>query len=310
MSLSKINRPGILGIDAGGTFTDLAFLDGDDYTMLAKAKTPTMHHDLAGTVENGLLMILEQVEPSCIRSFNLATTLATNAIVEDRLHPSALLLIGYENETVSSAPEDALSRARHVISVQGGHDNRGNELAPLDENSLRVKLSALPSDIESLAISGFFSVRNAAHELRAAEIAGELRPDLYISYGHDLSTDLNAVKRATTTLLNAGLIPVIMDLLDSVEKVCRRNDINVPVTVVRGDGSIVGSDWARMHPVEMILSGPAASACGGHFLASGRDTGRSSWVVDIGGTTTDIINLGPDGKPVVLREGEIGRAHV
>lgn len=309
MSLSKINRPGILGIDAGGTFTDLAFLDGDDYTVLAKAKTPTMHYDLAGTVENGLLMILEQVEPSCIRSFNLATTLATNAIVEDRLHPSALLLIGYENETVSSAPEDALSRARHVISVQGGHDNRGNELAPLDENSLRVKLSALPSDIESLAISGFFSVRNAAHELRAAEIAGELRPDLYISYGHDLSTDLNAVKRATTTLLNAGLIPVIMDLLDSVEKVCRRNDINVPVTVVRGDGSIVGSDWARMHPVEMILSGPAASACGGHFLASGRDTGRSSWVVDIGGTTTDIINLGSDGKPVVLREGATVAGH-
>lgn len=59
MSLSKINRPGILVIDAGGTFTDPAFLDGDDYSVLAKAKTPTMHHDLAGTVDNGLLMILE-----------------------------------------------------------------------------------------------------------------------------------------------------------------------------------------------------------------------------------------------------------
>lgn len=309
MSTSKIKQSGILGIDAGGTFTDLAFLDGENYKVLAKAKTPTLHNDLIKTVENGLDMILELVEPSSICSFNLATTLATNAIVEDRLYPAALLLIGYEKEIEISAASNGTFDTPYIISISGGHDNRGNELAPLDEKELRIKISELPKSIKSIAISGFFSVRNALHELKAAEIIRELRPEIYISYGHDLSTDLNAIKRATTALLNAGLIPVIMELLDSVEKVCLKNNINVPITVVRGDGSIVGAEWAKLHPVEMILSGPAASACGGCFLAKNKNSDRRSWVVDIGGTTTDIINLDNNGKPATLKEGATVAGH-
>lgn len=309
MDLLKKTVPGILGIDAGGTFTDLAFLDGEHDTVLAKAKTATIHGDLVSTIKNGLDMILEQIDSSCIRSFNLATTLATNAIVEHRLHPAALVLIGYEKELLEKAALDQAFDTPYVIAISGGHDNRGDELAPLDEGALKKEIGKLPQSIKGIAVSGFFSIRNTAHELRATEIIKEIRPDVFLSYGHDLSTGLNAIKRATTTLLNAGLIPIVMELLSSVEKVCAERQIHVPITVVRGDGTVVGSEWAKLHPVEMILSGPAASACGGCFLAKARKENRSSWVVDIGGTTTDIIRLDPEGMPVLLDEGAAVAGH-
>lgn len=301
--MNKQKTPGILGIDAGGTFTDLAFLDGTDYSILTKAKTPTLHDDLVSTIKNGLEMILEQIDASRIRSFNLATTLATNAIVEHKLRPAALVLIGYERPLLEQAVSDQAFDTPYVISISGGHDNRGEELAPLDEEQLRREIKSLPKEIKGIAVSGFFSIRNTSHELRATELIRELRPDMSISYGHDLSPGLNSIKRATTTLLNAGLIPIVMELLSSVEKVCREKQIHVPITVVRGDGTVVGAKWAKLHPVEMILSGPAASACGGCFLAEAKKEKRPSWVVDIGGTTTDIIHLDANGSPALLEEG-------
>ena len=76
---------GILGIDAGGTFTDLAFLCGEPLEIQAKVKTPTLHDDLIHTIESGMDLILRQVDREKIRAVNLATTLATNAIVEHKL---------------------------------------------------------------------------------------------------------------------------------------------------------------------------------------------------------------------------------
>lgn len=303
MSQNKISEPGIIGIDAGGTYTDLVFLKGSDYSAGARAKTPTIHSDLVKTIETGLDLLLETIEPAAIRSFNLATTLATNAIVENRLRPTALILMGYDEAIVREAAAKNTFNTEYIVMVKGGHNERGDEQEPLDQAELREKIAALPEYIQAVAVSGFFSVRNPSHENRAIEFIREMRPELYISCGHDLTTDLDAMKRATTTVLNAGLIPIVMELLASVEKVCKARDIQVPITVVRGDGTIVGADWAKLHPVEMILSGPAASACGARFLASADPDKRGTWVVDMGGTTTDIIRLDTEGKPILMDEG-------
>lgn len=309
MEKKKINTPGIIGIDAGGTYTDLVFLNGEDQIVEAKAKTPTIHDDLVTTIENGLDLILEKVQVSAICSFNLATTLATNAIVENRLRPTALLLIGYHEKIVQEAMAKRTFNTDYVFMVEGGHNQQGDERKPLDEAELRRMVREIPENIEAVAVSAFFSVRNTSHENRAVEIIRELRPDLYLSCGHELATDLDAVKRATTTVLNAGLIPIVMELLASVERVCKARGIEVPITIVRGDGTIVGAPWARMHPVEMVLSGPAGSACGARFLASADADQRGTWVVDIGGTTTDIIRLDASGKPVLLEEGATVAGH-
>ncbi|MDO5115198.1 MAG: hydantoinase/oxoprolinase family protein [Synergistaceae bacterium] len=294
---------GILGIDAGGTFTDLVFISGDDMRLRAKVKTPTEHNDLISTIRRGINLILGQVDVRQVRSVNLATTLATNAIVEDKLRPVGLILIGYDEDIVERAVRNKLFGTNMVACVAGGHDPAGNELEPLDMEALEKALEAFGPNVEGIAISGYFSVRNTAHELRAMRAAQEKLPHIHVTCGHELASELDAIKRATTTVLNAGLIPIVMDLLASVEQVCHDCGMDAPVTVVRGDGSLVGAEWAKSHPVEMILSGPAGSACGACFLASSAKVERDSWVVDIGGTTTDIIHLAKNGKPILLQEG-------
>ena len=91
-------KPGILGIDAGGTFTDLVFVSSGDMHLLAKAKTPTDHDDLVATIRRGIDLISGQIDVSLVRSVNIATTLATNAIVENKLRPVGLILIGYDKD--------------------------------------------------------------------------------------------------------------------------------------------------------------------------------------------------------------------
>lgn len=300
---------GILGIDAGGTFTDLAFMSGSELRLIAKAKTQTNHDDLIATIRNGIDLISKEIDASQIRSVNIATTLATNAIVENKLRPVALILIGYAEDIVERAVRNGTFSAKYVVRINGGHDADGNELAPLDTTELSNAVDSIVGHVEAVAVSGFFSVRNTDHELRALRFIEEKLPGVHVTCGHELASELDAIKRATTTALNAGLIPIVMDLLASVERVCRERGINSPITIVRGDGSLVGAEWAKSHPVEMILSGPAGSACGGRFLAGEKTAGRESWVVDIGGTTTDIIHLDKAGRPILLQEGATVGGH-
>lgn len=294
---------GILGIDAGGTFTDLAFLCGEPLEIQAKVKTPTLHDDLIHTIESGMDLILRQVDREKIRAVNLATTLATNAIVEHKLRPMGLILVGYDAEAVEETRRQGVFGTDLVRLIGGGHDPRGNERAPLDEEGLERAILELEGQVEALAVSGYFSVRNTDHELRAKAMAQKLLPGVQVTCGHELASDLDAIKRATTASLNAGLIPIVMELLRSVEQVCAARGIQAPITVVRGDGSLVSAQWASEHPIEMVLSGPASSACGACFLAGAKEMGRASWAADIGGTTTDIIHLDRRGKPSISPQG-------
>ncbi len=302
-------QQGILGIDAGGTFTDLVFWSEPDGTAIASAKTPTMHSDLVGTIENGLKLILAEVAPEQIKAFNLATTLATNAIVENKLRPSALVLIGYDKDITEKYHHEKKFGTDIIYQVNGGHDPKGNEAAPFDEAAFCEICDTISSDVEAVAVSSFFSVRNPAHEICARGIISAKRPDIHVTCGHELATELDALKRATTAALNAGLIPIIIELLDSVENVCARFGINVPIMVVRSDGSLVSMDWARVHPIETVLSGPAASAIGACYLAEATTFARGACAVDIGGTTTDIIYLDDRGRPVLGTEGTTVGGH-
>lgn len=294
---------GTLGIDAGGTFTDLAFVRDADSAVEAAVKTPTDHGDLAATIERGLALMLEHVSAERIKAVNIATTLATNAIAEDKLRSCALFLIGYDEARVRQVEDAVGFGADHIFLVDGGHDVKGDEKAPLDQEKIVQICAAAPADIKSAAVSSYFSVRNPEHELLARELIHSLRPEMYVTCGHELATELNAIKRATTAAINAGLIPIIIELLDSVKKGFFSYGIRAPITIVRGDGSIVSLDWASTHPIETVLSGPAASAVGAAFLAGTDSRGKPSAVVDIGGTTTDIINLDENGAPLIKKEG-------
>ena len=271
-----------LGIDVGGTYSDSVLIDLGTGVVLSKAKSPTTHDDLVKGIAGSVGLLSQGLFPF-IRMVSLSTTLATNALVEGRRSRIAAILPGYKR---AMCPGE-FSGEIHLVG--GGHTAEGEEVAPLDLDEIRRIIDATRDKVEAYAVSAFFSTRNPSHELAVKELIGKLAPDLPVACGHELSHRLNAKHRATTTILNAHLIPLIRTLLRSVAGVLKRFAIDAPLMVVKGDGSLFRDELCLDRPVETILSGPAASVVGAAFLMG--DAVEDAVVIDIGGTTTDIALL-------------------
>jgi N-methylhydantoinase A/oxoprolinase/acetone carboxylase beta subunit len=228
---------------------------------------------------------------------SISTTLATNAIAEGKGKPVALLLIGYDPELIDRFKLASRFATSNYFYFDGGHDLYGREKQPLDLPAILAKVEAIQGQVDAIAISSYFSPLNPAHEIRAYEAISS-RFDLPIVLGHQLSTKLGSVERATTAALNATLLSGLQDFVVSVRRAMARRQIGAPLMVVRGDGTLMRDQTAAQVPVETIHSGPAASAIGGRFL-SGLD---DALVIDIGGTTTDFA-LVQGGQVAVSEEG-------
>jgi N-methylhydantoinase A/oxoprolinase/acetone carboxylase beta subunit len=288
-----------LGIDTGGTYTDAVLVEHGSGEVLAGAKALTTRHDLSVGIGEAVAVVLagQAMSPAEIDLVALSTTLATNAIVEGQGSPVCLLLIGYDRALIQQYGFERDLVTRDVVYLRGGHDGMGNEVEPLDEAAAREAILAWCDQVEAFAVSGYFGVRNPAHELRVRALVEELTA-LPVTCGHELTIRLNAVRRATTAALNARLIPLLRELIATVGRALDAQGITAPLMVVKGDGSLVRAEWAMQRPIETILSGPAASVVGAWHLAGRRDV----WVVDMGGTTTDIAVL-HDGHPRLNPEG-------
>ncbi len=294
-----------LGIDTGGTYTDAVLVKQDDGEVLASAKALTTRRDLSVGIGKAVAEVFTRtaISPDAIDLVGLSTTLATNAIVEGEGYPVCLLLIGYDPSLIRQYGFERELATSNVVYIQGGHDSVGNEVAPLDESAAREAILMYRDQVDAFAISSYFSVRNPDHEVRARALvktltAQEGHAALPVTCGHELTTRLNAVKRATTVALNARLIPLLRDLINTVQHTLTAQGIRAPLMIVKGDGSLVRAAWALHRPIETILSGPAASVVGAWHLAGQRDV----WVVDVGGTTTDIAVL-RDGRPRLNPQG-------
>jgi N-methylhydantoinase A/oxoprolinase/acetone carboxylase beta subunit len=288
-----------LGIDTGGTYTDAVLVDHASGEVLAGAKALTTRHDLSVGIGEAVAAVFDgqAMSPAEVGLVALSTTLATNAIVEGQGSPVGLLLIGYDPTLIRQYGFERDLVTRDVVYLRGGHDGMGNEVEPLDEATAREAILAWRGQVEAFAVSGYFGVRNPAHELRVRALVEELTA-LPVTCGHQLTIRLNAVRRATTVALNARLIPLLRELIATVRRTLDEQGIVAPLMVVKGDGSLVRAEWAMQRPIETILSGPAASVVGAWHLAGRRDV----WVVDVGGTTTDIAVL-HDGRPRLNPEG-------
>ncbi len=286
-----------LGIDVGGTNTDAVLIDLNEKKILYYAKTPTTRDDLAEGISN-VLRKLDKVLFPKISLISLSTTLATNSIVEGVRRKVCGILIGYGPDTYPTKLKD------EVVLIPGGHTVQGEEREPLDLERAREILQKTRDEVEAYAVCGYFSVRNPDHELRIKRLIQEMT-DKPVVCGHEISLRLDAVKRATTSLLNAHLIPIIHDLIDSVKRVFREQNIIAPLMIVKGDGSLMGESAIKDRPIETILSGPAASVIGAKYLLELSGETQNAVVIDIGGTTTDIAllnggvpRLNPDGVRV------------
>ena len=290
-----------LGLDTGGTYTDAVALDGDRH-IVASAKALTTHWDLAvgiGEAVSALLAALPAgVRREQVSLVSVSTTLATNAVVESRFSPICTILVGFDERMTESS---GLMRGDGgaVVRVRGGHDATGAESEPLDEAAVDAAVREFAGQTEAFAVAALFSVRNATHERRVRERIRALcgHP---VTCSHELSSQLDAPKRALTAALNARLTPQIRHLLEAINQVLVHEAITAPLMIVKGDGTLMRAEVALECPVETVLSGPAASVVGAGFLSGQTDF----TVADMGGTTTDVAVV-VAGQPLIRAEGAV-----
>ncbi len=286
----------ILGIDTGGTYTDGVLIHRESREILKSTKTLTTKPDLSEGILAALADLLP-ADPSQIKLVVISTTLATNAIAEGKGQPVGLFLLGYDPELIQQFSLDSRFATTSYHYIEGGHDLYSNEQAPLDLESIRLTADKIKDKVDAIAISGYFSPFNSSHEEQAFQIISA-RLNQPVVLGHELSTRLDSVQRATTATLNASLLGHLQDFIQAMEKSLKEHNISAPLMVVRGDGALVSADTARHRPIETVHSGPAASAIGGKFLA-GVD---KALIIDIGGTTTDIALI-ENGQLQIREEG-------
>ena len=267
-----------LGIDTGGTYTDAAIMDMSNGTVIESNKALTTYPDLIRGIKNSI----EGLTPDCLKRIkfvSVSTTLATNTTLEGKGYPAGLILIGH------TIPKKLASH--YVISIGGGHDSDGNEIAPLEDlETVKEFVRQVKTKVAAFAVSGYFGVRNPEHELRVKEAIQEIT-DMPVVCGHELSMSLGAYERAVTALLNAELIPVSKQFIKSIQAVIEEKEIKATLMMMKCDGSLVRIEEALQKPVESIFSGPAASLVGAAHL-TGLDT---CVTMDVGGTSTDIAMI-------------------
>lgn len=278
----------VIGIDTGGTYTDGVIVDRIQHHIVKTAKSLTTRQDLSLGISDVInRMDFDLSQP--VDFVALSTTLATNAIVEGRGCEVGLIMIGF--------PDQQDVPAQEIRYLPGGHDIRGNEKEPFDEEKACEVLESLRGKVDALAVSSYLSVRNPEHELILQRMAKEVL-GVHVVCAHHLTRSLGVKERSVTALLNARLIPIIDELIISVKKALAEKNISAPIMIVKGDGSLMGETQARERPIETILSGPAASIIGANFLANERD----AMILDMGGTTSDIAVL-KNGVPKLNKEG-------
>ena len=293
----------MIGIDVGGTNTDAALLSEDKH-VLATAKVPTNHQDPLTSTHTVLEKILADVSNNQPVQLHLSTTLSTNAIIEGKGEPTAVIAI----------PGPGINLANYgfdfpVYTVQGYIDHRGRLVRDVDkEEVLAAAKKAKVNGAQSLAVVSKFSPRNSQLETGVRDIILESGPEFHqITLGHKLSGSLNFPRRIMSAYLNTRVASQQIEFVKMLKAVIASYPNITDVRILKADGGTMTLDDSCVKPIETILSGPAASL--NAALALSQYTQDNVVVVDIGGTTTDIAVV-VGGKALYQRGGAvIGNYH-
>ncbi len=287
-----------IGIDTGGTYTDAVVYDFEEKKVLSSAKSLTTKRDLS----KGIIGALDGLDPGLraqAEVIALSTTLATNACVENKGGRAKLIFIGVDDSTMERVGRSYGFTANDgIFCCEGSGSFDGKILPEVDWEALMRDTEEWIKDAEGLGIVEMYAMNNGAVAEREAKERFSQRYDIPIVCGGELFSGTNSLQRGTGTLLNARLVPVITEFIAAIKKAMAERELNVPIVIVRSDGSLMSEGFSRTKPVETILCGPAASVLGGMKLSGSSD----SMIIDMGGTTTD-ISLVKNGEPVRAGEG-------
>ncbi|MGA3005459.1 MAG: hydantoinase/oxoprolinase family protein [Acetobacteraceae bacterium] len=309
----------IIGIDTGGTFTDVTILDRRN-GVIRTAKTPTTPHDpsqgFAHAARDGLAVM--QATPAEVSRVLHGTTVATNLILESKGPPVAMLVTAGFRSVLEIGRQDIPRSGslfewvkpkrpvppRLIWEIPGRIDHLGNEIQPLDEAAVRAAARAIAAaGITAIAVVFIHCYANPAHERRAAELIAAEHPSALVSLSSDVLPVFREYERAMTTVLNIYVMPAISAYVGQLEQRLTDQDIAAPLLLMKSSGGVTSARTVRRTPVETVLSGPAAGVVGANFI--GQSAGFSDIIgIDIGGTSAD-ISLIHHGQPGMTMAGKV-----
>ncbi|WP_347558373.1 hydantoinase/oxoprolinase family protein [Robbsia sp. KACC 23696] len=287
-----------LGVDIGGTFTDVVLI-GSDGTIYSK-KVLSTPKDYSQAIENGVSALLteRQIDPSLITEFVHATTVATNAIIERRGAKVGLVTTkGFRDVLeigrfrtprlydMSYRKPDPLVPREHRFEVTGRMASDGSELEALSLTELAdIARQLKAAGVEAVAVTFINSHANAAHERAAAAFLVEHLPDVPVTASVDLLPQLGEYERTSTTVVNSYIRPVVGRYVAALKDRLERMRIAAPLMIMQSSGGISPGDVVARQPIDIIESGPAAGVLGGQRLGVHIDV-PNMIVFDMGGTT-------------------------
>ena len=306
-----------VGVDIGGTFTDIVTIRDGEIEVRKTPSTPE-------APEQGVLGGLEEAHENddwrfdAIDFLGHGTTVATNAVLEEAWADTALLTtdgfrdvleIGrqerpdiYDFQTEKATP--IVERDRR-FEVTERLDERGNVLTDLDEESVRSVADQLrESGVESVAISLLYAFENSEHEQRVRDILAETGIDVSMSLSSDVLPEIREYERTMATAMNAALKPVMDSYIGNLSTEITQAGVTSDLGIMQSNGGVIDADVARNRPVRTLLSGPAGGVQGATAIA--QRCGITDLItMDMGGTSCD-VSLVEDSEPIVSTSVEIG----
>ena len=307
-----------IGIDVGGTFTDLVATQ--DGRVRATSKVLTSYPDPGSGVMGGLGRLLDDtnLEPADCAFVVHATTLASNALIEGKTPPIGFITTKgfvdilwlrredryYIYDPANKFPKVLVNR-EDCVEADERVDHAGNVVIPLHlDNTMGGVAELVQRGIESIGVGFLHSYRNPTNEI---ELANEIRqtwPDLGVVASHEVSGEGREYERFVTTVIDAALIPIMSDYLRKLSVGLTEYGFDCPRYVLTSAGDAVTFEQGAAHPVTILESGPAA----GHVAACrlGMAAGSEIVAFDMGGTTAKVgVSLG--GRPILTKNLEVGR---
>ncbi|HEY7652508.1 MAG TPA: hydantoinase/oxoprolinase family protein [Methylomirabilota bacterium] len=309
-----------IGLDVGGTFTDVALVH-EASGRLWITKTPTTPHDPSAGFITGIekTLRLAGVEAASLRHVLHGTTTATNAILEGKGAAIGFLTTAGFRDVLEIGRHDIPRRANMfawvkparpvspelIFEIAGRVAVDGEELEPLDEPAVRAAARRLrQAGVDSIAVCFLHSYANPAHEQRARALLLEEHPGGAVSLSSEVLPVFREFERSMGTVLNAYVQPLIGRYIARLLGELRPRGIRAPLSIMKSNGGVIGADVVRTQAIHTALSGPAAGVIGARRIgeAAGFDDLIS---VDVGGTSADVCLI-RGGEAEVTTEGRVG----
>ncbi|MBT3702230.1 MAG: hydantoinase/oxoprolinase family protein [Alphaproteobacteria bacterium] len=310
-----------LGIDVGGTFTDLLLFDGETGAMHL-LKTPSTPADQSVGIHNGIEELMREtgVSPSAITALLHGTTVSTNIVLEEKGAKVGLLVSeGFEQvlhlaRSQTPGPlagwmimikPDPLADLEFTRGIVERISARGDVITPMEETLARESIrELLDAGVESITISLMHSYADPTHEQRLKAMIQDMGGDIPVSLSSELLPEFREYERTLVTVMNAYVRPSMGRYLKGFEEKLRSIQFSPKVNIVRSDGGLMSVAKASESPVHTMLSGPAGGVSGAAYLATLAGY-PNALGFDMGGTSTD-VSLIQDGAPTQSRQTQLG----